>query len=765
MSIDWESTKRKYPLGCQVDATINKTWKLGALLEVEDGAQCILRNKELEWDTLVEDLTTYPYEGDILRVGRKIKVSVIRYDNRKRLLVCSLRRALNDPWELHKGEYSSGSRIRGKVISINRDNAYLEFENHLNARLPRSELVPWNLNGMDELLEINDWVEAKVTQIDDENRELIVSMKDRLEEIGQELIHPGEGESIWITQPAEEKQVKSNGELISATRAGLRKVESILLVDDKEDQLLLLDSLLEVLGYENADSETDFARAVETAIQRDYDLFFIDVKNGNIEYAGIDAAEKIKKAKPGAKIVLVTGAIGDEWRESSRRGQILELAGMVFKPILIDDLRNTISNIEHVGHAGWPIPLDVNDQKAVEFVKNISKAASARSPLPQTLQDILDKIVEVTGAEKAAIFCMDPRTYEVSMPASIKILPESFKDWKYKLHKSPVNDVIYKGEHIHVGDVRRYEHKFRYLYRMVPCNSCLGIPVTGAAGELGYGLFLFHSRYNHFTENDLVRAEATAPIIGQAIRDHWLVEQIAVDQRLTLLGGAITSIGHELRGRVGALASIDSLAHLWKSLKKDATRLSDPDFVQKVERNLEMLYGAREGMDNLTDILLGAVKQNQEKVTDAVASLRSAISMVVHQATKAHVEILPELSSLPPVKGNRLELEQVFMNVMLNAIQQMTTARLSRGRLSIEAEYRPEDRQYPVKVRFTDTGPGIHYKYLDKIFEPMFTTKEKGTGMGLYICRELLAMMGGRIQVEQTTILVGTTFLVEMQKA
>jgi signal transduction histidine kinase len=170
-------------------------------------------------------------------------------------------------------------------------------------------------------------------------------------------------------------------------------------------------------------------------------------------------------------------------------------------------------------------------------------------------------------------------------------------------------------------------------------------------------------------------------------------------------------------------------------------------------------------MDNLTDILLGAVKQNQEKVTDVISCMNSAISMVAHQAAKAKVELCKELIPLPPVKGNALELEQVFMNVLLNSIQQIHGSRRQRGRVTIRTDYQSEDKQFPVKIRISDTGPGIHYKYLDKIFEPMFTTKEKGTGMGLYICRELLALMSGRIQVEQTTILTGTTFLVELLKA
>jgi len=74
----------------------------------------------------------------------------------------------------------------------------------------------------------------------------------------------------------------------------------------------------------------------------------------------------------------------------------------------------------------------------------------------------------------------------------------------------------------------------------------------------------------------------------------------------------------------------------------------------------------------------------------------------------------------------------------------------------------------PIQVRFRDTGPGIHSRYLDRtvwgeerIFQPLFTTKKSGTGMGLYIVRGLLANHGGTVRVEKTAIWAGTTFLVE----
>lgn len=753
---DWETIKEKYPIGRKVEGTVRKVWKLGAHIELDDGVVGVVRNREMSWEHPVEDATTF------LAEGRRVNVAVLRLDFRKRQPMFSIRRAIYDPWEHQGDRYEVGKLVRGKVAFLTKANAFVEFEDHVTARLPRDEIVPWVIDSIGEVLEQGDFVEARVKGRDEAARRITLSMKERLREIGREFSHPEE-ETIRAPEPAWPEKPANDRAATESPRPRLRRqIEQVLVVDDKEDELLQLEAMLDDLGYEDVDGRTDFAEAVQAAIEGEYDLILMDVKGPGDESAGFHAVEAIRREKPDALIVLVTG---DDWPESSRRGQELDLAGMILKPVTLESLAGAMSSLERVEHAGWSMRLVESSQRAIEFVQSISRAAAARRPLPQVLTGILEQIVKVTQADRAVIFSMDPRTSGVEMPASIGISQQSLRNWRLQLPRSPVNDVIYRGEHIHENDVERYEGKFRYLRRMIEFNSCIGVPVEGAAGDLGYGLFLLHTEKGRFSVDDLVRAEATAAIIGRAIREHWIIRQVAADQRLTLLGGTITSVGHELRGRLGALEVAVSLDRTWKQLKHDPTKLGDPEFVQKVERHLERLGAARRGMAELSDAFLGAVRQNQRPVTDVKTCAQSAINLVAYEATKAKVKIVSRLEWVPQVRGNRLELEQVFMNVLLNAIQQMPLSRRPRGRVTIETDYRPEDEPFPVKVRFIDTGPGIHSKRLEKIFEPMYTTKSSGTGMGLYICRELLALMGGQIGVEETAMLVGTTFLVELSRA
>ncbi|MEK9150283.1 MAG: ATP-binding protein, partial [Candidatus Desantisbacteria bacterium] len=72
------------------------------------------------------------------------------------------------------------------------------------------------------------------------------------------------------------------------------------------------------------------------------------------------------------------------------------------------------------------------------------------------------------------------------------------------------------------------------------------------------------------------------------------------------------------------------------------------------------------------------------------------------------------------------------------------------------------NQELPIKIRIKDNGPGIHKEYFERIFDILFSTKPDGTGMGLHLCRDMIQPLGGRIDVEESVIFGGTTFLIEL---
>ena len=112
---------------------------------------------------------------------------------------------------------------------------------------------------------------------------------------------------------------------------------------------------------------------------------------------------------------------------------------------------------------------------------------------------------------------------------------------------------------------------------------------------------------------------------------------------------------------------------------------------------------------------------------------------------------------MPNIEGDYRALEQVFTNLINNAIESME---VSGGMLSIKIRQVNEgDEQAHVEISVSDTGPGIPAELRDKIFEPFFTTKQHGTGLGLAIVKRIVTAHKGSITVN--SILGGTNFVVQ----
>ena len=142
------------------------------------------------------------------------------------------------------------------------------------------------------------------------------------------------------------------------------------------------------------------------------------------------------------------------------------------------------------------------------------------------------------------------------------------------------------------------------------------------------------------------------------------------------------------------------------------------------------------------------------------------MALVAHEAAKAKIMLQPDdFYGDTAGKGECARTTTRFLNVLLNAIERMPHAQNDSVAASSLRPSRPGDRRLPVKVQITDSGPGIHAKDVEKVFEPMYTTKPKGTGLGLFICRDLLSAVGGTITVQQTAIFAGSTFVVELARA
>jgi signal transduction histidine kinase len=149
-------------------------------------------------------------------------------------------------------------------------------------------------------------------------------------------------------------------------------------------------------------------------------------------------------------------------------------------------------------------------------------------------------------------------------------------------------------------------------------------------------------------------------------------------------------------------------------------------------------YARQSDQDGETELNLG------ERMVEAVKLLRRSSQF-------GHIEVVTDLRPVPFLKARRTEIDQVFINLISNAVQAMDGS----GRLTLATGLR--GATFTASVR--DTGGGIPKDRFGKIFDPFFTTKDpgKGTGLGLYIVHKIVTKLGGRVHVD-SEVGKGTTF-------
>jgi two-component system NtrC family sensor kinase len=225
-------------------------------------------------------------------------------------------------------------------------------------------------------------------------------------------------------------------------------------------------------------------------------------------------------------------------------------------------------------------------------------------------------------------------------------------------------------------------------------------------------------------------------------------EQLVHAEKLASLGQLSASIAHEINNPLAGVLTYTKL--LAKKISGDTLEKGTAlDYLSKMESEVGRCSRI---IRNLLDF--SRQSEPRFKLIDVNLVLEQVLAMVGHQAQLQNVDVVRELSpSLPEVMADFDKLQQVFTNLTLNAIQAMSGG----GKLTL----RTSVANSQVRIDVQDTGCGISKENLSKLFTPFFTTKEKGSGvgLGLAVVRGIIERHKGEIKV-QSEVGKGTTFSV-----
>ncbi|MHB1296633.1 MAG: sensor histidine kinase [Anaerolineae bacterium] len=393
----------------------------------------------------------------------------------------------------------------------------------------------------------------------------------------------------------------------------------------------------------------------------------------------------------------------------------------------------------------------------------VARELSGVSDLPTLLKSIISKAIVLVGAERGFVVAC-PGSGECSVSAALNCSEGDVEPTEEEFSTSLMARVMETRSPILTTNIQedgRFELTQSIISQQI--RSVLAVPLV-ARGELQGAIYLdTRMSVRHFDESELRLLQAMASQAAMAIRSARLYEQVLTSneelqrtlvelretqdqlvqaERLAAVGRLAASVAHELRNPLmvmrnaiffmerlvaqGKLDTPDTLLRYLGKLDAEVERQN------KIINNL--LFFSRNRPRNLAKVDLNAI------ISETLLRLQMPESITVETDTPA---------DLVPVSADADQLQQVFVNLLSNAVQAMPQG----GKLSIRAK----QDEYYVVVEVADTGVGIPPESMSHLFQPFFTTKEKGIGLGLSVTQSIVEGHRGKIEVH-SQVGEGSTF-------
>jgi signal transduction histidine kinase/predicted RNA-binding protein with RPS1 domain/CheY-like chemotaxis protein len=754
-----------YAVGQQVSGEVERLLPYGVFVRLDDGSRAYIRRREMSW------------AGDadprkLVQVGQTIEAVVVDLAGPDRSMEISHKATLPDPWEEFIHRFQDGDLVAGTVKSLAPFGVFVEILPGVDGLVPLQELASRPVEKPEDVVWVGDDVEAVITRIDPKAKNVRLSIRARLRQwdmaaaIRRQLDRASEKDT----------QAEPHSEVLSPGMSGdnlipevfdssvIERVGRILVVEDEDHVRLPLVEWLRHLGCK-VDAARDAEKAEERIHQQPYGLLLVDIYLPGRD--GLDLIRQIRE-QGSDEVRVAVMSTPEAIEERADEIEELDVLEVFAKPLILDQIERLLLKIGSGEPMSlWRVTPRGHHAAVPESFHALTDAMRTGTSRSDRLHAGLERLVEDVRADAGAIFHLDPLSQSISIEATAgAISPVSGQEAVYSLEESPVKDVICDGASVFEDRMAgRVEKRFRELLTLFPFESCIGVPIE-VGGETQCALFLFHREPEAFSRYRLRDALAAAVLFAAVIERETLNRRAQSLGRLLLSGELTAGLGHEVYNKMSGLEiQIRNLQTDWGRLNQQIPDLSEHSELGETQRAVDVLLETAEDLKRTVGIFQRLTRAGEEQELDVNGVMREAEALLRPVAHRAGATVKTELDSdLPPAGGSGPRLQQVFLNVMLNAVQQM--ALVSKGgTLRVTTSFEPHNGARPIKVRFSDEGPGIHKRLWEKIFDLGFSTRSGGTGQGLFIARSLVESMGGRIIVERSVIPLGTIFLVELPAA
>ncbi len=753
-----------YVVGQRVVGSVGKLLPYGLFVRLDDGTRAYIRRRELTWAGNVDPRELW-HEGD------KIEAIILKLPDAGQSLELSHRATLPDPWDAFVTEFHQGDVVEGTVKSLMGYGVFVEVRPGVDGLIPWTELATWKIQQPKEAIWVGDTVEAVITHLDRPTKKLKLSIRARMRQLElvtgmMEQFHLFSPVEAITDEPDHNPRDKGNGDTpvdlhfeSGIDPLKLERVGRILVVDDHTEVRLPLVEWLQHLGYE-VDEAKDAEEAQAKVQQQAYGLLLVDINLPGLDGVAFLRQVRRRGIKGQAAVMSTAERLAERSEEIEEIGVIEAFA----KPLDLDEIEHLLTRLGQ-GEVlpPWQMAPEVVRVKVPKSFQRLANAVRSKASLADQFQAGLKQLVATTPAEAGLIFHLSPISQAVSITAYSGRLSLD-KEAIFALGDSPVRDVISEGEQILANQISdQARERFRKLLALLPFESCIGIPIE-AGGETHRALFLFHRQAGAFNRYHVRDALAASALFSVAIERQAMAQRFRASNKLLLSGQLARGFSHEVYNKMSGLEiqlrNLQIDCHTFECQSERSVNFGE------IRQAADKLLATFNDLKETVELFQQLMRAEQEQAVSINEVVQKTVSLLRPIMREQRISLETELSpDLPGLAGSAIRLQQVFLNIMLNATQHMALKPDGGKLLKVTTACQNKEAARPIKIRFSDTGPGIHRRLWEKIFDLGFTTRLGGTGQGLYIARSLVGSLGGKMVVERSAILLGTTFLVELPMA
>jgi signal transduction histidine kinase len=524
-------------------------------------------------------------------------------------------------------------------------------------------------------------------------------------------------------------------------------VPLILVADDDRAIRTALKTLLERGKYRVA-TAANGREAVDLAAELHPDLILMDVKMPVMD--GFEAVQIMRNAEGSARTPVIFLTAAAQTSADAARGIILGADDYLFKPFGVDELLARVQRKIHTRRLEERL-----QQRTLDLEALIHLGSQLNDAL--TLEALADRLLTLTlhqlSSSAGSLFVIQtPDMHTLYYVYAGGMLQKKMVDAASGVHGL----IAERGEPVICNNRDEITHfvQDRSLDWMV---SMISVPLVHS-GELLGVLTVGDERENRYTENNVRQMRSIAEQAALALRNTELYTQLQrynadLETRVEERTRQLMVVQRQLM-RAEKLAAIGTLAAgiahevnnpLQPILMNLETMLEDMEAGKPVHR--DDVYHSYEQVVRISGLVrrlldLARPERHDMELFDLNTLVEDVIALTSKQLEHTHVNIRWTPGKVPSILGNADQLKQVILNLVVNARDAMPNG----GTLTLRTMYDGGSAALLVE----DTGMGIAPEMIEKIFDPFYTTKPEGTGLGLSLSHQIIEGHGGQFEVSST---------------